>query len=625
MNIRGPSSLRWHQLAGRLGVVLLLVSLGGRAEIVAPYTPDLFTLHLWHLNEPAAPLADAVTPGLELRALEHGATLGNESFIAGKKFGTALGTYVGNPAVPPGCAGQAAGLSARPLQNHGEIDAALNYAGADGAFTYEAIVRVDFDPAANFGPEGWGNGRSLFMQLLCADAAENVDRVFQFRLVPIGSLNRNTQPLLEFINLNQGRQEQSFTAAIPTNGPDAIRAGNWYHVAVSYNGQPDQPHNLRFYWTRLETRRTAANLIGTGRMTMSLPAGGHPAFTIGQTGRPGPEAAAARDNFVGLLDEVRLSSVARSASEMLFAETALTASPARDATASTSRRTRRTTAAVDSARSPETSNATAARPAAATTEAAVDNIRRRAEAATVVAGATIRGPLSNPRLALLFSCRTTDASALALLQTLKALQVPASFFVSSPFLNEAGNRQLVQTMLADGHYVGPQSDTWTQLTQAGRSPGEPGTLAPAVESHLNQLAALGVDRKRACYFLPTSDQLTSASAEQAQAVGLKMVAGTSGTLSFAAATAEGTPEFVSSRAILESILQLERRSKGLNGFLLLFPLESGAHRTDIFYPHFKELIQQLREDGYQFVRVDELLETSAARQGSPALATFRHP
>lgn len=98
-----------------------------------------------------------------------------------------------------------------------------------------------------------------------------------------------------------------------------------------------------------------------------------------------------------------------------------------------------------------------------------------------------------------------------------------------------------------------------------------------------------------------------------------------GTLSFAAATAEGTPEFVSSRAILESILQLERRSKGLNGFLLLFPLESGAHRTDIFYPHFKELIQKLREDGYQFVRVDELLETSAARQGSPALATFRHP
>jgi len=621
MNTSHQTRFSRHRRAVGLTVTFLLLSLAGRAEIVAPYTPDSDTLHLWHLDEPAVPLADAVAHGIELHALEAGATLGNESFIDGKRFGTALGTYVGNPAVAPGCAGQKAGLATRSSEtDHGD-SAALRYAGEAGAFTYEAIVRVDFNPAADFGPEGWGKGRSLFMQILCADAGEKVDRVFQFRLVPLGSGNQNSQPLLEFINLNQGRQAQSLTAAIPMRGPDAIRVGQWYHLAVAYNGQPDLPDNLRFYWTRMETRRAAANLIGTGRMTLNLPAGRHPKFTIGQAGHSDSGADGPKDNFVGLIDEVRLSGVARSARDMLFGEPILAGDVARRAASSTLK----SPAAATPPSLPETATTAATLPAAATTEAAVDTIRRIAEAVTVVGGATIRGPLSKPRLAILFSCRVADENAPAILQTLKAQQVPASFFVSSPFLSEAGNRQLVQAMLADGHYVGPQADTWPRLTPANQPSGESLAFPAVVESHLAQLAALGVDRKRACYFLPTSDQLTPAVAEQARLAGLKMIAGTSGTLSFAAATAENSPEFAASQAILESIWQQEHRRKGLNGFLLLFPLETGARRADVFYPHFNELIRKLRQDGYEFVRVDELLGDSSPGRTSPALATFRHP
>ena len=121
--------------------------------------------------------------------LENGATLGNESFVGTKNFGTALATYVGNPAVAPGCAGQNPYLATQRLENGRADNVALRYAGTDHAFTYEAMVRIDFDPAANFGPEGWGKGRSSFMQIISADADENADRVFQFRLAPIGTLN----------------------------------------------------------------------------------------------------------------------------------------------------------------------------------------------------------------------------------------------------------------------------------------------------------------------------------------------------------------------------------------------------------------------------------------------------
>src|SRR3954447_13366449 len=96
----------------------LLVSTGmARAEILGPYTPDENTLHLWHMNEATAPVADAVPNGTDLTAMENGATLGNESFSGAKGFGTAVGTYTGNPATRPGSAGQDCYLSALPLQN----------------------------------------------------------------------------------------------------------------------------------------------------------------------------------------------------------------------------------------------------------------------------------------------------------------------------------------------------------------------------------------------------------------------------------------------------------------------------------------------------------------------------
>src|SRR5580765_124574 len=244
-----------------------------QAEILGPYTPDADTLHLWHMNETTAPVADAAPNGTDLTALENGATLGNESYTGAKGFGTAVATYTGHPATRPGSAGQDGYLAALPLQNGPADNVTISYAGSSDAFTYEAMVRIDFNPTASFGADGWGQGRNLFMQIINGDADENANRVFQFRLAPIGTLNGNSSVLLEFINVNKGVSPQSLTAAIPAEGPDAIREGSWYHVAVTYNGQPDQPDNVKFYWTQVEPSRVAANKIGTGQMTQSLPNG----------------------------------------------------------------------------------------------------------------------------------------------------------------------------------------------------------------------------------------------------------------------------------------------------------------------------------------------------------------
>src|SRR6185295_18381647 len=59
--------------------------------------------------------------------------------------------------------------------------------------------------------------------------------------------------------------------------------------------------------------RTNANLIGSTTMNLDLPNATSTDFAIGNTGRGTPNTS-----FVGVIDEVRLSSVARADSEMIF-------------------------------------------------------------------------------------------------------------------------------------------------------------------------------------------------------------------------------------------------------------------------------------------------------------------
>lgn len=292
----------------------LAAVLAAHGEIAGPYVPDADTLHLWHMNEPAVPVVDAGIQGIHLSALRNGATLSNASLPG---FGLALSTFDGGPDATSE-AGQDAYLAARPLVLDSTDNVPAVGAGPTGAFTHEAVVRIDFDPRMTFGTNAGGVVRSTFMQILNLDADEGTNRVSQFRLVPVGVLKGNAEPMLEFINLARDRSPQSLTATIPTSGPDAIAQGNWYHVAVTYDGTPNQPDNLKFYWTLMSSNRTAATLIGSGRMTGNLPAGCQPDLAIGQTGRQSPVTLHPNQRFVGLIDEVRVSGVARSPSQMMF-------------------------------------------------------------------------------------------------------------------------------------------------------------------------------------------------------------------------------------------------------------------------------------------------------------------
>jgi len=295
-------------------VAAFIFHLGPAVAVIAPYqAPDSHTLHLWHLDETSPPCADAVPGGTNLAVLANGATLGNASFPG---FGTALSTFDGGQTGTL-AANKDAHLSVLPLASGSADDVALAYADpVSGAFTFEAIVRVDFNPALNLGAAPAGTGRNSGMQILSGDGDGTADRVFQWRLDPVGYGSGNTTvPRLEFINIHQSAGVQNLVVPIPTNTFHAIASNAWYHVAVAYNGAENTPDNLKFYWTRLDPAVTAANLIASARMTEDLFPGAACDFVIGNEGRA---TGGASDNWIGLIDEVRISRVARAPTEFIF-------------------------------------------------------------------------------------------------------------------------------------------------------------------------------------------------------------------------------------------------------------------------------------------------------------------
>lgn len=225
----------------------------------------------------------------------------------------------------------------------------------------------------------------------------------------------------------------------------------------------------------------------------------------------------------------------------------------------------------------------------------------------------VRGPTDARRLALVFTGHEFAEGTPTILDVLSRRRARASFFLTGAFLRDPEKSSLVRRMIRDGHYVGPHSDghllycPWTgpKVTLVSRE-----EFRTDLERNLAELERLGVQRKSVRFFLPPYEWYNAEISAWTRELGLTLVCHTPGTRSNADYTEEGTPRFVSSETILQSILRREREAPdGLNGFLLLLHAGAGPGRTDKFHRRFEELVAALEGRGYEFVRVDTLVRT----------------
>lgn len=302
-------------MTGKCTVVALsaLVLSGTQAALIGPYTPNSNTLHLWHLDDAGTPAADAAhyaytgnyttkpDANQPLNALFGTASLGNASHPL---FGTALNVGANN-----------SGLAAL-TPNNGTADNADHTFDnpATHAFTMEAIIKIGFNPATSIAtPQEIIAGEG--------DAGDSSDRSWQFR-IEANSTPSTTPWRLRFQKVsgypatgggNTGNY--NLDANIPTGGdPNAIAQGEWYHVAVTFNGSWSTADNLKLYWTKLDPNNIVANQVASGQMNGWLREQDTD-FALGNELR---DFNGNTEGFFGMIDEVRISDLALGADQMQF-------------------------------------------------------------------------------------------------------------------------------------------------------------------------------------------------------------------------------------------------------------------------------------------------------------------
>ena len=239
-----------------------------------PYTADANTLHLWHFDDAdPGPSTNAVAEGFNLDAAG-GAILGSAGFPG---FGN-----TGNTSANTGSGFR----SSDPV-------AVSSVTGVDGAFTFEAMIKTSSITSGN--------------QMIVSMEANGgiVTRPFQFRINGVGQLQLN----------NVASAASPPPVAIPTTGDDAFVADEWFHVAVTYTGAEGEADNFKFYWTKVDATRTAANEIVSLQMTADL-TGNNAVFGVGNDYRT--VGTGNTNNIKGSIDEVRISNIARGADEFIF-------------------------------------------------------------------------------------------------------------------------------------------------------------------------------------------------------------------------------------------------------------------------------------------------------------------
>ena len=280
----------------------ILISLASTAPLSAtitgPYGTDASTVHLFHLDEAAGSTNSANSGSSALPLIAFNGSAVPATATTAQPVNTAVLGAAGYSAVFGNAASIAtstAGLGMDANQSGGfqpgtttcpDAIAQDSLAGTDGSFTLEALVNL---------PAITGATR----EIIATDSSMS-NRGFQFRIGTTGALEFN------FIT----GSGTAVAAAIPTGGAHAFAPNEWFHVALSFDGSTN---TSTFYWTKLDPASTQANAIGNSTSESTVASVTGP-LAIGNEAR-----GASGEGLQGLIDEVRISNVARPASGFLFA------------------------------------------------------------------------------------------------------------------------------------------------------------------------------------------------------------------------------------------------------------------------------------------------------------------
>ena len=226
--------------------------------------------------------------------------------------------------------------------------------------------------------------------------------------------------------------------------------------------------------------------------------------------------------------------------------------------------------------------------------------------------AIIRGDSAQRKIALVFTGDEFADGGEFINSVLQKDSIKASFFFTGNFYRNRNFKTLIRQLLLKGHYLGSHSDKhllycdWTKRDSLLVTKRE---FSVDLARSYRELSRWGVAREQALYFLPPYEWYNDSIVSWTHQMGLQLINFTPGTRSTADYTyPEMGSGYVDSKTIFQSIIEYELKSpSGLNGFILLVHVGTDSRRKDKFYQHLPELIRELKNRQYSFVRINEML------------------
>lgn len=227
-------------------------------------------------------------------------------------------------------------------------------------------------------------------------------------------------------------------------------------------------------------------------------------------------------------------------------------------------------------------------------------------------GAIVRGNLSKKNIALVFTADEFGDGGNIILKTLQKQNIKASFFFTGRFYRNPVYKNVITQLKQQGHYLGPHSDQhllycdWTKRDSLLVTKDE---FTKDLNACLHSIEKYGIKNSAIKYFIPPYEWYNDSIATWTKQMGIQLINYSPGTKSTADYTTPDMKNYRSSNEIYQSILDKEKQdANGLNGFILLIHFGTDPKRTDKFYSRLGELITMLKQKGYKFTLLPELLK-----------------
>jgi len=226
-------------------------------------------------------------------------------------------------------------------------------------------------------------------------------------------------------------------------------------------------------------------------------------------------------------------------------------------------------------------------------------------------GGITRGDKTSKCMALVFTGDEFAEGGSVIADALQKHNVKASFFLTGRFYRTRSNRQIIERLKKDGHYLGPHSNEhllYADWNDRNKTLVTRDQFERDLNDNFAAMRPFGIDRKNVPFFLPPYEWYNREIVDWTEAMGHRIINFTPGTRSNADYMTDDDKNYISSEAIMTRIKEYEAKDpNGLNGFILLTHIGSGPKRTDKFHDRIADLITWLRSKNYEIVRLDELL------------------